>query len=138
MAYISTQEVAAIRKELKAQLPQYKFSVTKHHHSSVTVAFMKGPAFAEFQTRDRYTGEFKDDVMGDHEQLNHYHAESFYGEENGALIKKVEKIIKTAPVKAGGREWYDNSDAMTDYFDTAFYMNIHVGKWDKPYVVETG
>ena len=135
MAYISTEEVAAIRKELKAQLPQYKFSVTKHHHSSVTVAFMKGPAFAEFQSRDRYTGEFKDDVIEGHEQLNHYHAESFYGEENGALIKKVEEIIKTAPVKAGGREWYDKSDAMTDYFDTAFYMSIHVGKWDKPYEV---
>lgn len=133
MAYISTQEVAAIRKELKAQLPQYKFSVTKHHHSSVTVAFMKGPAFAEFQSRDRYTGEFKDDVIEGHEQLNHYHADSFYGEENGAIIKKVEEIIKTAPVKAGGREWYDDSDAMTDYFDTAFYMSIHVGKWDKHY-----
>ena len=135
MAYISTEEVAAIRKELKKELPEYKFSVTKHHHSSVTVAFMKGPAFAEFQSRDRYTGEFKDDVIEGHEQLNHYWAMDFYGEKNGALIKKVEKIIKTAPVKAGGREWYDKSDAMTDYFDTAFYMNIHVGKWDKHYEV---
>jgi len=135
MAYISTEEVAAIRKELKAQLPQYKFSVTKHHHSSVTVAFMKGPAFAEFQSRDRYTGEFKDDVIEGHEQLNHHWAMDFYGEENGALIKKVEEIIKSAPAKAGGREWYDKSDAMTDYFDTAFYMSIHVGKWDKPYEV---
>ena len=135
MAYISTEEVAAIRKELKKELPEYKFSVTKHHHSSVTVAFMKGPAFAEFQSRDRYTGEFKDDVIEGHEQLNHYWAMDFYGEKNGALIKKVEKIIKTAPVKAGGREWYDKSDAMTDYFDTAYYMNIHVGKWDKPYEV---
>ena len=135
MAYISTEEVAAIRKELKKELPEYKFSVTKHHHSSVTVAFMKGPAFAEFQSRDRYTGEFKDDVIEGHEQLNHYWAMDFYGEKNGALIKKVEKIIKTAPVKAGGRAWYDDSDAMTDYFDTAFYMNIHVGKWDKHYEV---
>jgi hypothetical protein len=22
---------------------------------------------------------------------------------------------------------------MTDYFDTAFYVNLSVGKWDKPY-----
>ena len=135
MAYISTEEVAAIRKELKKELPQYKFSVTKHHHSSVTVAFMKGPAFAEYTYFDRYAGEQKDGVLEGHEQLNHYHAESFYGAENAAIIKKVEEIIKTAPVKAGGRAWYDKSDAMTDYFDTAFYMSIHVGKWDKPYEV---
>ena len=135
MAYITTQEVAAIRKELKAQLPQYKFSVKRHHHSSVTVAFMKGPAFSEYTYFDRYAGEQKDAVLEGHEQLNHYHAERFYGEENAAIINKVEEIIKTAPVKAGGREWYDDSDSQTDYFDTAYYMNIHVGKWDKPYEV---
>jgi hypothetical protein len=135
MAYISTEEVAAIRKQLKAQLPEYKFSVTKHHHSSVTVAFMKGPAFKEFTYRDRNG----DNVAGDintHEQLNHYHADKFYGEENGAVIKKVEKIIKTAPYEEGvGDLWFDESDSMTDYFHTAYYMSIHVGKWDKPYQI---
>jgi len=34
-----------------------------------------------------------------------------------------------------GDQWYDNSDAMTDYFDTAYYMDINVGQWDKPYVL---
>jgi hypothetical protein len=135
MAYISTEEVAAIRKQLKAQLPEYKFSVTKHHHSSVTVAFMKGPAFKEFTYRDRNG----DNVAGDintYEQLNHYHADRFYGEENGAVIKKVEKIIKTAPYEEGvGDLWFDESDSMTDYFHTAYYMSIHVGKWDKPYQI---
>ena len=135
MAYISTEQVAAIRKQLKAQLPEYKFSVTKHHHSSVTVAFMKGPAFKEFTYRDRNG----DNVAGDintHEQLNHYHADKFYGEENGAVIKKVEKIIKTAPYEEGvGDLWFDESDSMTDYFHTAYYMSIHVGKWDKPYQI---
>ena len=24
-------------------------------------------------------------------------------------------------------------DAMTDYFDTAYYYGINVGQWDKPY-----
>ena len=133
MAYISTPEVAAIRKQLKAQLPEYKFSVKKDHSSSVTVAFMKGPAFAEFEYMDRNG----DNVAGDintYEQLNHYHAEKFYGEENAAVINKVEKIIKTAPFLEGvGDLWFDESDSMTDYFHTAYYFSIHVGKWDKPY-----
>ena len=76
-----------------------------------------------------------DNVAGDintHEQLNHYHAESFYGEENAAIIKKVEKIVKTAPYLEGvGDLWFDKSDSMTDYFHTAYYFSIHVGKWDK-------
>lgn len=37
-------------------------------------------------------------------------------------------------IKKGGN-WYDNSDIMTDYFDTAFYIDVNVGSWDKPYKV---
>jgi hypothetical protein len=35
-----------------------------------------------------------------------------------------------------GTSWYDNSDIMTDYFDVAYYNNINIGKWDKPYELE--
>jgi hypothetical protein len=35
-----------------------------------------------------------------------------------------------------GSKWYDNSDIMTDYFDTAYYMDVNVGQWNKPYQVE--
>ncbi len=35
-----------------------------------------------------------------------------------------------------GNKWYDNSDIMTDYFDTAYYMDVNVGQWNKPYQVE--
>jgi hypothetical protein len=28
---------------------------------------------------------------------------------------------------------YDRSDVMTDYFDVGFYININIGRWNKPY-----
>ena len=31
--------------------------------------------------------------------------------------------------------WYDRSDAQIDYFDTAYYMDVSIGTWDKPYIV---
>ena len=33
-------------------------------------------------------------------------------------------------------DWYDESDAMVDYFNTAYYVDINVGKWNKPYTIE--
>jgi hypothetical protein len=39
---------------------------------------------------------------------------------------------KDALLSAG---WYDNSDAQYDYFDTAYYIDINIGKYDKPYEV---
>ena len=29
--------------------------------------------------------------------------------------------------------WYNNSDAMIDYFDIAYYIKINAGRYDKPY-----
>ena len=47
--------------------------------------------------------------------------------EAGKMIAEIEKAIK----KFG--DWHDDSDVMSDYFDIAFYYNISVGSWDKPY-----
>jgi hypothetical protein len=32
--------------------------------------------------------------------------------------------------------WYNNSDIMIDYFDRAYYIDINVGQWNKPYEVK--
>ena len=32
-------------------------------------------------------------------------------------------------------DYYDNSDAQTDYFDTAYYAHINIGSYDKPFKV---
>ena len=134
MAYISTDDVKKIRNALKTEMPQYKFSVVRDHHSSVNIAMMKGPAFAEFEYFDRYAREYKKGTLGQndgYDQINTYHTDNFYGKENAAIFDKIVKIAKTA----GDKKWYDDSDSMTDYFDTAYYVHLNVGKFGKPYEV---
>ena len=137
MAYISTDDVKHIRNTLKKEFPKYKFSVRRDSIYSVTVSFMKGPSFKDWEYRDRYTGEMKVGSLndGEHHQINHFYTTDFYGIENAKILDKVYRIMKVAPALNGGKAWYDNSDAMTDYFDTAYYMHIEVGKWDKPYEI---
>ena len=136
MAYISTDDVKHIRNTLKKELPQYKFSVVRDHTSSVTIALMKGPAFKDFEYFDRYAHETKIGTLNDgHHQINQYHLEDFYVKENAKVLDKIHSIALTAPAKNGGKVWYNNSDAMIDYFDTAYYVHIEVGKWNKPYEV---
>lgn len=31
---------------------------------------------------------------------------------------------------------HDNSDVQTDYFDVGWYVDINIGSWDKPYILE--
>ena len=137
MAYISTDDVKHIRNELKKELPQYKFSVVRDHHSSVSISLMKGPAFNDYEYFDRYNNVTKTANLsdGEHHQINQYHLEDFYGKENAEILSKIDTISRTAPAKNGGKVWYNDSDIQTDYFDIAYYVHISVGKWNKPYEV---
>jgi hypothetical protein len=42
------------------------------------------------------------------------------------MFEKMFKIIK-------GESWYDNSEAMVDYFDVAYYLSVKIGDWNKSY-----
>ena len=120
MAYISAQDVKAIRDELKATFPKFKFGVRKGYSgSSVDVTIKQGPVdFADVLKADRSS----------YAQINEYHLH-FYGKHE-AFFEQVINIIKTAPANAGGRAWFDKSDAQTDYFHIAYYIHLNVGEWN--------
>lgn len=125
MAYINAKDVQAIRNELKATFPKFKFGVRKSHHSSVDVTIKAGPT------------DFSDCFRGDegYAQINQYHTH-MYGDHQ-AFFDKVHDIIKTAPIRGEGyhknKGWYDNSNSMIDYFETAYYIHMQVGSWNQPY-----
>ena len=136
MAYISTDEVKAVRNALKEHFKnKLKFSVRREHYSSLQVSIVSGEINfydGSLDHEDRHNPNAPSYKFDGHEQINEYYPEN-YGKHK-TLFEDIVGIMKTAPGNIeGGRAWYDNSDAMTDYFDTAYYTNISVGKWNKPY-----
>jgi hypothetical protein len=132
MAYITTAEVKEIRVALKATFgKKFKFSVTKRDGGlAVQVAIMSG----EFDMSSLWAGKNEGDYGFGYTNINPYWiTDDNYGGHVG-LFNKINSIIKSAPANAeGGREYFDDSDSMTDYFHVAYYYDIQVGKWDKPY-----
>lgn len=128
MAYISANDVKAIREELKAAFPKWKFGVRKGSGSlSVDVTILRGTvSFAEgfeksFEGR-RYC------------QVNQYWIDSHWQDEDAReALHKINEIMHNAPGRAGGKVFFDESDAMTDYFHTAFYTHLSIGQWNKDY-----
>ena len=125
MAYISKEDVQAIRAELKAQFPKWKFSVRKGSGSlSVDVNIMQGTCAFEGK---------------EYAQVNNYWIKDHWQDaDDQAALLKIDEIMHNAPGRAGGRVYFDESDAMTDYFHTAFYTHLSIGQWDKKYVVVEG
>jgi hypothetical protein len=125
MAYISANDVKAIRAELKEKFPKWKFGVRKGAGSlSVDVTIKQGTASFEGKT---------------YQQVNQYWIDSHWTDyEDAQALKRINEIMHNAPGRAGGKVYYDRSDAMTDYFDTAFYTHLSIGSWDQPYTCVEG
>lgn len=133
MAYITKEEVAAIRKELKETFPTIKFSVTKEHSSSVTAAIVQS---SEFDFTPFLDGREYGSVNAGWVDVNYRNKVEFEKttrEKFIRIVQKIDEILHNAPARAGLSEWFDKSDIMTDYFHTAWYTHVHIGKWNKPY-----
>ena len=116
MAYISQQDKKDLAPGIKRVLNKYgmKGSIAIKHYSSLVVNLQSGPIDFDM---DGYTS------------VNVYHIDRHYTGIARDFLNELVKAMK-------GTKWFDKSDIMTDYFHTAYYININVGKWNKPYVLD--
>lgn len=112
MPYIETATVKKIREALKAEMPEFKFSVRRVGHSSVFVAFLKGPTNFEGVT-DINLHWYKSNLQDKPEVL--------------AVVERVVQIMdRVAPVHIVSHD--------TDYGNWPnYYRNVQVGTWEKSY-----
>lgn len=109
MAYMSKENAARIRKQLKAQFPEFKFSVRNDNHTAISVSILSGPVLF-------------DTLRPEYSQLNNYYPENY---ENSEILKSMLAIINEGN--------YDKSDSQTDYFCVGWYVSLNQGQYNRPY-----
>lgn len=137
MAYMNQEKKAKIAANLKPILQKYgiKGTLSVRNHSSISLNIKSGKIdFIENYLADNNNRVpmVVDNVLYIREKrtldINPYwYQEHFSG--------KAKKFLDEAFAALKSAGYYDRSDAMTDYFDTAYYFGINVGKWNKPYEV---
>ena len=114
-------------------LPICSLSVRNH---STIVLTLKSGAIDFIGNSNRVCGNdfyqvqrgFKPTTSG-YDQVNPYWFQDHYDGKAKAFLTEAFKALKSA-------DWYDESNAMIDYFNIAYYVDINIGKWDKPYILE--
>ena len=154
---LGTKEIAKrLRQTFKKRYPGCKFSITSQYYSggsSLNLAVMKADfkitkAFKDISQdtldlwycRHSYEiSQIKEMQERESHQLNQFALRDEYDEDawcNGVfLTEKGHKFLQEV-MKEVYQYHYDRSDAMTDYFDTNFYIHLNLGKWDKPFIQE--
>ena len=115
MAYFNQQMKKERAPAIKAVLAKYnmKGTMSVDNHCSFVVTLKSGAI----------------DFGKSYEQVNTYWISSHYADNEIACKFLIE--LKEA-MNIGN---YDNSNPQIDYFDVGYYIDINIGKWNKPYQV---
>jgi hypothetical protein len=130
MAHVSQELKAKLVPGIKAVLNKYgmKGTVSVRHHSALVVTIASGKLdvignwFEKAKENPRYQVEKVPESL----DVNIYWIDDNY---TGIVKKFLNELI--AAIKSD--EWFDKSDIQSDYFHTAYYIDVNIGKWNKPY-----
>lgn len=120
MAYMSQERKKELAPGIKAALSKhgYKGTIGVHHHSTLVINVTEGPVdIKQFSHSDN-----------GYLDVNPYHYERMYGDD-----PKFVAFLKDL-MNAANKGNHDRSDIQSDYFDVGWYVDINIGRWDKPFV----
>lgn len=135
MAYVSQDLKQSLAPAIKAICKKFgiKATLAVQNHSTLVLNIKSGKIdfIGNYNSMisTRYpSGNHLAQPAKDTIRVNHYWIDSCYSGKAKDFLNAV-----YAAMNVGN---HNNSDAMTDYFDVGWYVEINVGKWNKPYVLE--
>lgn len=137
---MSQEKKAMLAPAIKAICKKYgvKASIAVRNHSTLVLNIKQGRIdfienFIETDTNGlsgKKMGQDQVDYIRKNRSLDvnpYWYKEHF----SGRALNFLKEVI---PAMNNGN--HDNSDAMTDYFDVGWYIDVNIGRWDKPYALE--
>ncbi len=135
MAYMNQEKKKVIKANLDKILKPLgiKYSLRVQHHSKICCTIKSAPIdllgnFNETLVKSEAWKELPDilKVRDEYATVNPYWYQDHFTGESKELIGKVLEAMRSA-------DYYDRSDAMVDYFDTAYYYGVSIGDYNTPF-----
>jgi hypothetical protein len=128
MAYIGQERKAQLAPGILAVCKRHgvKATLSVRHYSTLVITLKSGPINFESDYRRGDRGGFD----GGPRSINHHWFREHY---TGAALAFLAELL---PAMNEGN--HDRSDLMTDYHDVGWYLDIRLGKHDRPYLLSAG
>ena len=141
MAYMSQERKQQRAPIIKTILKKYgvKGSLAVRNHSTLVLNIKSGSIdfienYIETDSKLVHGGKMNQDQIdyirkNKSLDVNPYWYQDHFDGDALAFLKEVMPAMNTGN--------HDNSDIQTDYFDVGWYVDINIGRWNKPYTVTT-
>jgi hypothetical protein len=139
MAYMSQERKSEIAPKVKSILNKYgiKGSLSVRHHSTLSLTLKSG----KIDLIENYIATDSNVLHGrkmDQGQID-YLRKNRAIDVNPYWFKEhfngVAKAFLTEVMEAMNVGNWDKSDIQSDYFNVGWYVDVNIGKWNKPYTV---
>jgi hypothetical protein len=136
MAYVSPEMKAKLAPAIKEICRKYgvKGSLSVRHRSALVLTVKSGSIdfIASFNRvcADRpRPAHLPFQPASDNISVNtHWFQEQF----DGAALAFLQEVIPALK----GPDYFDHSDMQSDYFHLSHYIDVNIGRWDRPYLLE--
>jgi hypothetical protein len=135
MAYMSQERKSEIAPKVKSILNKYgiKGSLSVRHHSTLSLTLKSGKIDFIANSNRVCGNDFYQVAKGfkpntsNYDSINPYWFHEHYDGDAKAFLTEVMEAMN-------GGNW-DKSDIQSDYFNVGWYVEVQIGKWNKPYIV---
>lgn len=132
MAYMNQEKKKVLAAELKKAVAGFglKYSLRVHHHSSIIMTISEGPIDFFKNAQDVRDAKPCPEHLRNIRETGSMQVNTYWIDEHFTGAAKAALSAAKAALSIGN---HDRSDIQTDYFDVGWYVDIHVGQWNKPY-----
>jgi hypothetical protein len=138
MAYMNQERKAVIAAALKPILAKYgvKGTLSVRSHMTICLNIKSGKIdfienYIATDKNKSYAKYMSEDQIASIRRNNALDVNPYWFQDHFSGVAKTFLTEAFAALKGAG--WYDRSDVQTDYFDTAYYVDVNIGQYDKPY-----
>ena len=133
MAYMSQEKKSKIAPVVKKILTKYgvKGSLAVRNHSTLVLNIKSGDIDFIKNYNDT-VGERAGGFRTGSAAIDHVCVNPFWYHEH--FSGKAKSFLTDIMVAMNDGN-HDNSDIQSDYFDVGWYVDVNIGKWNKPYIL---
>jgi hypothetical protein len=136
MAYISQERKAQIAPVVRAICKRYgiKASLAINNHRTLVLNIGQGDIDFVYNfnktcsSQHHFVAQGWKPVTSGNLSVNPYHFQNHFSGRALDFLKEVYTAMK-------GLDYFDESDIQSDYFHVSHYIDINIGKWDRPYAL---